>query len=106
MARIMVTGSDGGLGRAWIRKLAAPDLSLAPALPGRVEIVAFPRPRLDVAVLHAATPVLEEVRPDVVLNCAGRTSLEGCEAGTWEAFRVNRDGAEHIARASARVGAL
>lgn len=106
MARIVVTGSDGGLGRAWVRRLADPDLSLAPALPGPVEVIALPRARLDVAALNIANQVLDEVRPDVVLNCAGRTSLEGCEAAQWEAFRVNRDGADHVARACARLGAL
>ena len=104
MPRILITGSEGGLGRAWARKLAASEL--APALPGPVEVIALQRARLDVAALNAANQVLEEVRPDVVLNCAGRWGVEACESSSWEAYRANRDGAEQVAKACARVGAL
>jgi dTDP-4-dehydrorhamnose reductase len=106
MPRILIAGADGGLGRAWRRALVAPGLSLAPALPGPVETIACTRQELDVASLHDASRVVDEAAPDVVLNCAGRTDLEFCEASPWEAFRVNRDGAERVARACAKRGAL
>jgi dTDP-4-dehydrorhamnose reductase len=71
-----------------------------------VEVIACPREKLDVASPHAAAFIEEEIRPDLVLNCAGRADLEYCETSPWEAFRVNRDGADHVAKACARKGAL
>ena len=106
MTRILVTGAEGGLGRAWARRLGAAGLSLEPAFKGPVEVILCPKGKLDVTSLTDASRVLDEAAPDIVLNCAGRTGLEFCEASPWEAFRVNRDGAEHVARACARRGAL
>ena len=106
MTRILITGAEGGLGRAWARRLGAAGLSLAPAFPGPVDVIACPREKLDVAAQNDASRVLEEAAPDIVLNCAGRTDLEFCEASPWEAMRVNRYGAERVARACAKRGAL
>jgi dTDP-4-dehydrorhamnose reductase len=106
MVRVLVTGAGGGLGRAWVERLGREGTSLAPAWPGEVEVVACTREQLDVASPHAAALIEEEIRPDLVLNCAGRVDLEYCEASPWEAFRVNRDGADHVARACAKRGAL
>lgn len=106
MARILVTGADGGLGRAWVQKLKSAGLSLAPAFPGTMDVIACPRAELDVARSQDVGTVLSEIRPDVVLNCAGRADVEFCESSAWEAFRVNRDGADHVARVCDRLGAL
>ena len=106
MVRVLVTGAEGGLGRAWVRALGREGLSLAPAWPGKIEVAAYPRAQLDVASPHAAAFIEQEVRPDIVLNCAGRVDIDYCETSPWEAFRVNRDGADHVARACVRRGAL
>lgn len=105
MVRVLVTGSEGGLGRAWTRRLQAGGPSLEPSWPGPVEVVACPRSELDVSDPRA-TRIIEEMAPQVVLNCAGRVDLEFCESHPWEAFRVNRDGADHVAKACVRIGAL
>ena len=102
MTRILVAGAEGGLGRAWVRRLADP----GPALPGPVEVVARSHAGMDVTSSREIAAVMSEARPDVVLNCAGRSDLEFCEASPWEAFRVNRDGADHLAKACAQAGAL
>ncbi|HEU4338731.1 MAG TPA: NAD(P)-dependent oxidoreductase [Planctomycetota bacterium] len=106
MARVLIAGAEGGLGQAWVRKLSAPGLSLGPAFPGPVEVIPRSHSSLDVSALQEVPRVLEETAPDVVLNCSGRTDLEFCQASPWEAFRVNRDGADHIAKACAKRGVL
>jgi dTDP-4-dehydrorhamnose reductase len=105
MTRILITGAEGGLGRAWVQRLKSPGLTLAPALAGPIEVIACSRAGLDVASQDAAAGI-SEIRPDVVLNCAGKTDLESCESSAWEAFRVNRDGADHIAKACAKLDAV
>jgi len=105
MVRVLVTGAGGALGRAWVDRLGRTGLYLEPAFPGPVEVVARNREELDVASI-ASVQEIQEIAPDLVLNCARRTELEFCEASPGEAFRVNRDGAEHVARACAKRGAL
>ena len=96
MKKILITGAEGGLGKAWVRRLKEPG----------VEVIACSHGDLDVGSGPDVARVIGEIRPDVVLNCAGRTDLDFCELSRWDAFRTNRDGAEQIARACARVEAL
>lgn len=106
MVRILITGAAGGLGRALQERLAKPGLSLAPRYPGPVEVSAFTREQLDVARRDQVAQRIQEFRPDIVLSAAGQTHIDLCESYQWEAFLVNRDGSEHVARESHRLGAL
>ncbi len=45
------------------------------------------------------------VTPDIVINCAAYTDVDGAESDPEEAFAVNATGAENIAAAAERVGA-
>ena len=51
MTRILITGAEGGLGRAWARRLGVAGLSLEPAFKGPVEVIACPKGKLDVTSL-------------------------------------------------------
>jgi dTDP-4-dehydrorhamnose reductase len=95
MKKILIAGAEGGLGKAWVRRLKP-----------EFDVTACSHADLDVASAPDVARVLSEIRPDVVLNCAGRTNLDVCELSRWDAFRANRDGAEQIARACAKVEAL
>jgi dTDP-4-dehydrorhamnose reductase len=106
MARILIAGAEGALGRAWTLRLRSAGLSLSPALPGPVEVVPCSRRELDVSTPRSAAEVIVRERPDVVLNCAAVSDLERCDAFPGEALLVNRDGADHVARACKTVGAL
>jgi dTDP-4-dehydrorhamnose reductase len=44
-------------------------------------------------------------KPDWVINCAAYTQVDRAESEAATAFRINRDGAEHLAQAVARSGA-
>jgi dTDP-4-dehydrorhamnose reductase len=105
MVRVLITGAEGGLGRAWARRLREPGLSLSPGFPGPIEASGFGRRDLDVAV-SSSSGAIQELQPDIVPTGAGRTDLEFCETSPWEAFRVNRDGADHVARGCSKLGAL
>lgn len=106
MVRILVTGARGGIGRVLVERLRVPNLSLAPALPGPIAVVALGREELDIARRDHVERAFREHRPEVVVNAAGLTQVDLCESYQWEAYLVNRDGSEHLGRACAQAGAL
>lgn len=106
MVRVLITGAGGGLGRAWKERLERPKTSLEPAFPGPLEVVAASRSELDISETPASIQAIRRIAPDLVLNCAGRTELQYCESAPGEAMKVNRDGAEHVAKACSELGAM
>ncbi len=95
MVKVLVAGAGGGLGRAFAARLE-----------GGFEVVALARRALDVTRRNEVFDRVREIRPDVVLDAAGFTDVDRCEFDKWQAYLVNRDGADHLARAAASVGAL
>lgn len=94
--RALIAGADGGLGRA-----------VAGALNARGhEVFALGRKALDVTRRNEVQSRVSEVRPDVIFDAAGFTDVDACEYDKWQAYLVNRDGAEHLARAADAGGAL
>jgi len=92
----MIVGTDGQLG--WeLGRLLVQD--------GAQQIVALGRAALDVADRRAVERGVEKSRPEVVINCAAFTDVDGCEDERERAFLVNATGAHNVARAAHRVGA-
>lgn len=93
--KILVTGAGGMLGR---------DVVLAAANAGH-EVVGFGHAELDVADRASVTGKVGLERPDVVVNCAAWTDVDGAEEAEEAALLVNGAGAGHVAAAAAEVGA-
>ncbi len=93
--RVLVTGAAGMLGTDTCR--AAADVGF--------EVLGYERARLDVCDRQAVDAVVRRARPDVVVNCAAWTDVDGAESSPEAALAVNRDGAGNIARAAARCDA-
>ncbi len=91
--RVLLTGAGGQLG-----------LDLLDAFV-RDEVAAFTRAELDVADEAAVAAVVGEVAPDLVVNAAAWTDVDGCEQDPDRAHRVNALGPWWLARACGRVGA-
>ena len=68
-------------------------------------VVRATRTDLDITDLKAACAVVAEVGPDVVINAAANTDVDGCETKPEAAFRVNALGARNLAVASRQVDA-
>lgn len=90
--RIALIGARGQLGR-----------DLEPRLPG--EIIGLDLPECDVRCEEQVARHMDEIRPNLVVNCAGLTDVEGCENGIAEAMAVNATGAAAVARQAARCQA-
>jgi dTDP-4-dehydrorhamnose reductase len=93
--KLLVTGAAGMLGR---------DVMLAADNAGH-QVVGFGHNELDVADAAAASAKIEGERPDVVINCAAWTDVDGAEEQEDETTRINAAGAGHVAAAAAAVGA-
>jgi dTDP-4-dehydrorhamnose reductase len=89
MTRWLVTGAGGMLG-----------LDVLAALDNR-EAIACTRIDLDVTNAEAVQKTIGETRPDVVMNCAAWTDVDGAEEHEDAAFTVNAVGPANLARACA-----
>ena len=65
------------------------------------EVLAFAHSDLDVTDSSAIDEALAEAEPEVVVNCAAWTDVDGAEANESAAMRVNDTGAALLARAAA-----
>jgi len=93
--KLLVTGAAGMLGR---------DVMLAAGNAGH-DVVGFGRAELDVTAAAGLEKKLDLERPDVVINCAAWTDVDGAEESEQAAFAVNGTGAGNVAAAAAAVGA-
>jgi dTDP-4-dehydrorhamnose reductase len=93
--KILVTGAAGMLGR---------DVMLAAGNAGH-QVIGFGHAELDIADAGSVSAKLEGERPDVVINCAAWTDVDGAEQAEEAATAVNGEGAGNVAAAAAAVGA-
>ena len=104
MARILITGGKGALGRWMAERLRADD-PLAPAFPGPHEVWAPGRDELDVTLRQSCQEKVSGFKPDLFFNCAAYTAVDKAEEQKTEAYRVNRDGAGYAAESARKAGA-
>lgn len=66
-----------------------------------VSVIGMRHDELDIVDAEHVRHVVAELRPAMVINCAGYTAVDQAEADEAAAFRVNRDGAGNVALAAA-----
>src|SRR6476646_3368511 len=93
--KLLVTGAGGMLGR---------DTVVAAANAGH-DVVGFGHTELDVTDAAGVEERLQAERPDVVINCAAWTDVDGAEEAEEAAMTANGTGAGSVAAAAAAVGA-
>jgi dTDP-4-dehydrorhamnose reductase len=93
--RLLVTGAAGMLGQDVVQA----------ARQAEHEVLAFARADLDVTDAASVDRVMTVERPEVVVNCAAWTDVDGAEDDEQAAAAVNGAGAGHVARAAAAAGA-
>ncbi len=93
--KVLVTGAGGMLGR---------DVVLAAGNAGH-DVVGFGHTELDITDPEALAAKFELERPDVVINCAAWTDVDGAEESEQAALEVNGTAAGNVAKAAADVGA-
>lgn len=61
---------------------------------------------IDITSLESVLKVVGSLKPQVVVNCAAYTDVDGCESNTETAMTVNGEGVGYLAMACRDVGAL
>ncbi len=91
--KLLITGSDGLVGT-----------NILPALKREFEVVAFVESQWDITNEKQGGEIIRKIKPDVLLNLAAMTDVDGCEDRQESAFRVNAEGAGILAGICARHG--
>lgn len=68
-------------------------------------VLAHSRQSLDITDQHLVFKTIDEQKPDVVINCAAWTDVDGCEFDKERAFSVNAEGPENLASACEKFDA-
>ena len=93
MSHILITGANGQLGRALAAQFASAD-----------RLTCWTRPRHDIAD-PAIADAVATAAPDVVINAAAWTDVDGAEGAPGEAFAANALGPKYLAEGCARCSA-
>ncbi len=94
--KVLVTGASGLVGRAVVSHVAAEG----------ERVVGFDHAALDITDESAIEITFASEKPEVVVNCAAWTDVDGCEADHPRAMAANAQGPERLAIGCRKVGAL
>lgn len=92
--KILVIGAAGRLGSQLMRTLAT-----------QHDVVGVDVEQVDIAAFASTQAVVKQVQPDVVINAAAWTDVDGCAKDPAKAVQINGLGAQNIAVAAYDVGA-
>ncbi len=100
MKKVLVTGCNGQLGRA-IQKEYVGDVTFILTDVAEGEGITS----LDITDIDAVMSLVLAQKPDVIINCAALTNVDGCEK-MWDlAYKINAIGPRNLAIAATAVGA-
>ena len=95
MDRILVTGSNGQLGKCLVERLK-----------NQVDLLALDRKQLDITDIEAVNHIIKQFEPDVVINAAAYTAVDKAESDQEMASLVNIDGVRNLAIACEEISAV
>ncbi|MBE6088956.1 MAG: dTDP-4-dehydrorhamnose reductase [Clostridium beijerinckii] len=105
--KILITGSKGQLGNELldIIKSGKAEIGEVSEAIKKSEVIALDVDELDITNLEQVKSKINDLKPDVIINCAAATNVDGCESNEDFAFKVNSIGPRNLAIASKVVGA-
>ncbi len=105
--KIMITGCFGQLGNELISilKSGKSEIGAMPEELKGAEILPVDVDSLDIVDGGKVMSFVDENRPDVIINCAAMTNVDGCETDYETAFKVNAMGVRNLAMAAKSIGA-
>jgi dTDP-4-dehydrorhamnose reductase len=94
MKKVLIIGAQGMLGHELMELFAA-----------GYDVIGLDIENVDITRQGATRRTIKEVSPDVVINAAGFTDVDGCEKKINKAFAVNGEGAKNVAKGCRDSGA-
>ena len=94
--RVLITGARGLVGRALTEHCHKQG----------DEVFAYDHQSLDIADREKVEAIVDERRPDAVINCAAWTDVDGCESNPEKARDVNAHGPQNLASAARNANAV
>jgi dTDP-4-dehydrorhamnose reductase len=92
--RILILGAQGMLGNDLVEILSIQN-----------EVIGWDLAELDITRARQTIEQIHPIHPQIIINCAAYTNVDGCETQKDQAFRVNAEGAKNLALASAATKA-
>ena len=105
--KILITGSKGQLGNELkdIINKGYSEIGKVSKVIKNSQVFDLDVDKLDITDLNSVKNVLDTIKPDVVINCAAATNVDGCESDEDFAFKVNALGPRNLAIVCEEMGA-
>lgn len=94
--KVLITGAGGLVGRAVSEHCSK----------SGDDVLSYDHKNLDITDREEVRQTIVRNEPDVVINCAAWTDVDGCESDRDKAFSVNAAGPENLANACREVGCV
>jgi len=94
MRRVLVIGAKGMLGRDLVKVLYS---TFRTDKHSDWEVLEWDIDEIDIREEKTTVTKIESFHPEIVINVAGYTDVNGCESNEEEAFAVNAEGMKHVA---------
>ena len=75
-------------------------------VPASFDLIELDLPDFDITRQDQVMSMIKPLAPDVIINCAAYTHVDGCETHEALAFSVNGEGPGYLAQAALAVGAV
>ncbi len=95
MKKILVTGCNGQLGRAINKEYENEEVTLI-----NTDVA-----ELDITDIDAVMAFVNDIKPDVIINCAAHTNVNLCESQWDLAYKINAIGPRNLSIAATSIGA-
>lgn len=95
MKKILVTGSNGQLGRAINKEYSEDNITLL-----NTDVS-----ELDITNIDEVLSFVLSEKPDVIINCAAHTGVDACETQWDLAYKINAIGPRNLSIAATKIGA-
>ena len=92
--KLLIIGSRGQLGSDCCTLLAADN-----------ETRGCDFPTVDISSKESVDVCLDEMKPEVIINCAAYTAVDGCESELDLSWKVNAEGPKYLAQGAEKIGA-
>ena len=103
--KILITGCKGQLGTELqdIIRRAKAEIGEVSDVIKESNVIALDVDELDITNLEEVNKKITFLSPDVVINCAAATNVDGCESNEDFTFKVNSIGSRNLAIASKKT---